>query len=95
MNKNIVLTLLGTMLAQSSLPAEAQVWTAKTLPAKLRPAACEQNRRSIIADRQTQTYKWALERKKSGHMNAQAKERLAFSEDMVREMRQLGCKNIP
>ncbi len=75
--------------------AFAETWTLENIPAKLRPAACDLNRRSIIADRKTQTYKWALARKKSGRMTRQARERLAFSEDMVREMKIMKCGNIP
>ena len=75
--------------------ARAQVWSLENMPAKHKPAMCDFLRRSIIADRKTQTYKWALKRKQSGQMWRKTKERLEFSESMVRDMRRVGCGQIP
>ena len=96
MYKNVFILCLVTLLAISnSTDAFAIVWSLENTPQKYRPALCAQLRDSVIADRDTQSYRTAVERKKKGDMWRIHKERLAFHANLVTSMRRLSCPNIP
>ncbi len=77
-----------------SAPLSAKTWSLENTPKEYRAGFCYTYRLSVIQDRTTQTYKMAMARKLNGTANRQSKERLAFSDSLVSDMKKLRCGNV-